>query len=122
MWMRTCVEAALPDASNVEADVQDVAVAHDVGLPLEPLLPLAGDLRVRAQFDQVAPVDDFAPDEAAGDVGVDRAGGIERGLAVAQRPRPRLLFAGGEERDQVERAGEPAGDVLERRLAAVAEC
>src|SRR5207248_6160999 len=24
--------------------------------------------------------------------------------------------------DQVERAGEPAGDVLERRLAAVAEC
>ena len=40
---------------------------------------------------------------------------------VAQRPRSRLLLAGGEERDQVERVAQPADDLLERRGAAVAE-
>ena len=55
------------------------------------------------QLDEVLPADHLAADEAAGDVGVDRLGGVERGLAVAERPRARLLVAGGEERDEVER-------------------
>ena len=55
---------------------------------------------MRARLDQVAPVDHLAADEAARDVGVDRLRGVERGLALAQRPGARLLLARGEERDQ----------------------
>ena len=40
---------------------------------------------------------------------------------VSQRPGARLLLAGGEERDQIERVAQPAHDLLERRGAAVAE-
>src|SRR3982750_4467214 len=44
---------------DVEPDVQDVAVADDIGLPLQPLLPVLRPLRVRAELDEVAPVDDL---------------------------------------------------------------
>src|SRR5262245_63074560 len=105
---------------HVEPDVQHVAVADDVGLALEALLPAARRFRVRARLDQVVPVDHLAADEAPGDVGVNRAGCVERRLAVAQRPGARLLLAGGEERDEVERVTEPADDLLERGAAPVA--
>ena len=62
-----------PVVLDVEADVQDVAVADDVGLSLEPLLALLRDLGVRAELDEVVPVDDLAADEPARDVRVDRA-------------------------------------------------
>ena len=39
----------------------------------------------------------------------------------AERPRARLLLAGGEERDQVERVAQPPHDLVQRRRAAVAE-
>ena len=68
----------------------------------------ARDLGVGAGLDEVLPVDDLAADEAAGDVGVDRGGRVERGLAAAERPGARLLLARGEERDQVELVAEPA--------------
>src|SRR5262249_37075714 len=106
-------------ALNVEADVQDIAVADDVRLALERLHPAACSLGVRARVDEVAPADHLAADEPARDVGVDRPGGVERGLPVAERPGARLLLARGEERDQVERVAEPADDLLERRGAAV---
>ena len=107
-------------ALDVEADVQHVAVLDDVGLPLEALPPVLCDLGMRAELDEVAPVDDLAADEAARDVGVDRTGRVERRLAVPQRPGARVLLAGREERDQVERACQPARDLVERRVAAVA--
>src|SRR5581483_10109088 len=97
------------------------AVPDDVGLAFEPLLSVLRDLGMRTELDEVAPVDDLAADEAAGDVGVDRLGGVERGLAVAQRPGASLLFAGGEERDQLQRVAQSAGHVVERRGAAAAE-
>src|SRR5581483_3273690 len=107
--------------SHVEADVEDVAVADDVRLPFEPLLALLRHLRVRAELDEVAPIDDLAADEATRDVGVDRLRRVEGCLAVPERPRTRLLLAGGEERDQVERLRKPRGDRVERRRAAAAE-
>src|SRR5258707_6117503 len=85
--------------SDVEADVEHVAVFDDVGLALEPLLAPARDLGVRAELDEVVPADHLAADEAACDVRADRRGGIDRRLAAAKRPRPRLLLASGEERD-----------------------
>jgi hypothetical protein len=108
-------------ASDVEADVQDVAVLDDVRLPLETLPAVLRHLGVRAELDEVAPADHLAADEAARDVGVDRRGRIERRLSLPERPRPRLLLARGEERDQVERRRQPARDLVERRGAAAAE-
>src|SRR5581483_1728818 len=46
---------------------------------------------------------------------------VERGLAAAERPGPRLLLPGGEERDQVERLRKLTNDRAERRLTAAAE-
>src|SRR5512141_2478535 len=106
---------------DVEADVQHVAVLDDVGLAFEPLLAMLRDLGVRAELDEVAPVDDLTANEAPGDVRVDRAGRVERGLAVAQRPRARVLLPRREERDQVERLRETAGDLVERRRAPITE-
>src|SRR3954470_18129979 len=48
--------------------------------------------------DEHVPADHLTADEAARDVGVDRLGRIERRLPLAERPRPRLLLARGEER------------------------
>src|SRR5437588_7038487 len=81
---------------DVETDIQHVAVADDVRLALQALLPAPGGLGVRAGVDQVLPVDHLTADEAAGDVRVDRPGSLNRRLPVAERPRARLLLTGGE--------------------------
>src|SRR5438105_15062287 len=98
--------ASLLSRSDVEADVQHVAVGDRIRLPLEALLTALRRLRVRARLDEVAPSDHLRADEAARDVGVDRLRGVERSLAAPQRPCARLLFARGEEADQVERLEE----------------
>ena len=98
---------------DVEADVHDVAVLDDVGLPLEPLEPPPRGLRMRAALEEIVPVDDLGADEAARDVRVDRLGGLERGLAVPERPRARLRVADREERDEPERVLETNDDVVE---------
>src|SRR5207253_3942009 len=102
------------DALDVEADVEDVAVLDDVRLPLEPLLALPRGLGMRARRDEIVPPQHLDADEAARDVGVDRGRRVERRLAAAKRPGPGLLLAGREERDQVERLGEPARHLAER--------
>src|SRR5262249_62164728 len=104
-----------------EADVEDVAVRDDVALPLQLLQAGAGRLRVGAETDKVVPAHDLAADEAARDVRVDRARGVEGGLALPQRPRAGLLLAGGEERDEAEPAGGPGGDRAHRRDASAAQ-
>src|SRR3954471_10118051 len=107
--------------SDVEAHVEDVAVLDDVRLAFELLLAGPRGLGMTAGRDEIVPAHDLAADEAAGNVRVDRLCSVERGLAAAERPGPRLLLARGEERDQVERLREPAHDLAERRLAAAPE-
>ena len=77
---------------------------------------MARRLGVRPALEQVVPADHLARMKPR-DVGVDRLGGLERGLAVTQRPRARLGLADGEERDQAERVFQPAHDLVERRRA-----
>src|SRR5207244_1233376 len=64
--------------SDVEADVQDVAVTDDVRLALQALDAPACGLGMGARVYEIAPVDHFAADEAARDVGVDRRRRVER--------------------------------------------
>src|SRR5215217_706691 len=101
--------------SDVEADVEDVAVLDDVVLRLEPLQPLPRGLGVRPGADEVVPADHLAADEAARNIRMNRARRLDRGRAAPQRPRPRLLLAGGEELDLVERVLQAPDDLLERR-------
>src|SRR5205823_6807200 len=108
-------------SSDVEADVEDVAVVDDVGLALETLLARPRGFRVAARRYEVVPAHHLAADEAAGDVGMDRLRGVERSLAAPERPGPCLLLACGEEGDQVERLSKPAYDLAERGLTAAAE-
>src|SRR5580765_5614892 len=107
--------------SDVEADVQDVAVLDDIGLAFESLLAVARGVGVRAGGDEVVPADHLATDEAPRNVGVDRARRVERRAAAAERPRARLLLARGEERHEIERLEEPPRDLADRRGATVAE-
>ena len=83
----------------------------------EALEAAARCLGVGPAFDQVVPADHLGPYEAVGDVGVNRSRRVERRQAVAERPRPRLLVAGREKADEVERGEEAADDILERRGA-----
>ena len=46
---------------------------------------------------------DLCPYESAGQVGVDGAGGIYRGLPLLQRPGPHLVGPDREEADEAER-------------------
>ena len=104
-------------ARGAEANVEDVAVLDDVGLPLEPLEALPGGLGVRAGGDEVVPADHLGADEAVGDVRVDRLGGLDRGAAPAQRPGTGFLVTRREEADEVERGEEPLHDLIQRRGA-----
>src|SRR5207248_1679572 len=110
-----------PSALDVEADVEDVAVLDDVRLPFQALLAGARSLGVAAGRDEIVPAHDLAADEAARDVGMNRLRRVDRGFPASERPGPRLLLAGREERDQVERLDQPAHNLAERGFAAAAE-
>src|SRR5919204_36414 len=66
--------------SELEADIEAVPVPAHIGLPPEPLAAPSGRLRVRTRLDEVVPANDLAADEAAGHVGVDGCGRVQRGL------------------------------------------
>ena len=82
----------LAGRAHVEADVEHVAVLDDVRLALEPLRPALRRLCVRAGIEQVVPADHLAADESAGDVGVDRAAGLDA-VWPSRRVQARVSFS-----------------------------
>src|SRR5690606_30993721 len=72
---------ALRKDSDVETEVHDVAVLHDVVLAFQP--PLARVLRalLALVLDEVLVGDDFGADEALLEIGVDDRGRLRRGGA-----------------------------------------
>ena len=95
--------------SDVEADVQDVAVGDDVGLALEALQAAARDLGVRAGRRRGpasrSTSQRMKPRAMSEWIAAAASSAV---CAAAQRPGARLLLAGGEERDQVERVARAA--------------
>jgi hypothetical protein len=86
--------------------VDHVAVCHDVLFAFQAQLGGFAALGFAAQLDQVLPAHDLGADEAALDVGVDLARGLLRAGAGADGPGAALVFARGEQRDQIdERVG-----------------
>src|SRR5437870_3088682 len=94
----------VPELLYVETDVEHVALADDVVTALDAEQAPRLGLVPAARIDQVLVPDDLRPDEPALEVGVDDAGGLRGGGAPADLPGPGLVLAGGQERDEVERA------------------
>src|SRR5574337_287752 len=82
--------------SDVEQEIQHVAVFDDVILPFGA--HLAGFLRAlfAAAGDEVVEGDGLRADEAALEVAVDHARRLRRGVADVDRPGAHLLRPGGE--------------------------
>src|ERR1700681_1344896 len=84
---------ALPGKSDVEAKFDDVAVAHDVILSLDPQFAGLARLGKRTERDQVVEMDGFGGDETALEIGMDHARGGRRLFAGVGGAGARLLFA-----------------------------
>src|SRR5262249_58195986 len=79
-------------------ELDDVAVAHDVVLALDPRLAGGTGGRDRARGDQVVVRHHLGLDEPALEIGVDHPGRLRRGGADGDLPSARLLRPGGQER------------------------
>src|SRR3954447_21787088 len=98
------VPSSAPWHSYVESDVEDVSVDDLVILALDPERAEVAGLRPGAGLEELVPVDDLGPDEAALEVGVDDARALGCLPPGTERRRPRLLLARGEEGTQAEHA------------------
>src|SRR5205807_882844 len=103
--------------SHVEADLEDVAVEHLVVLALDAEPTGVLGCLPRPEPEELVPTDHLRPDEAALQVGMDDPSALGRPGAGAERPRPRLLVAGREERAPAEEVMGGPGHAGERALA-----
>ena len=91
--------------SDVEQELDHVAVLHDVLLALGALQALGLDSGVIEVVGfQVAVADDAGADEAALEIAVDLTGGLRSLGALADGPGTALLLAVGQEGDEPSRS------------------
>src|SRR5947199_10246823 len=102
--------------SDVEAELDDVAVLHHVVLALDADLAPRTRLRHRSGVDEVVVGHDLRLDEPALEVGVDDARRLGRRPARADRPGPGLLRAGREEGLQTQSVEADPGQLVQARL------
>src|ERR1700676_3530764 len=77
--------------SDVEAEMHDVAFAHDVFLAFEPQSPRLARTGFAAVVDVILERDDLGTNETALEIGVNHTSGLRRGAADAHRPGPPLF-------------------------------
>src|SRR6516162_1588819 len=94
--MRNTESARVPE-------VHHLAIANHVFLSFQAQLGAMPRFSHAPRRDQVFVFHNFGANEPALDVGVDFARGIQSARAGRKRPRPALIFADGEERDQPEK-------------------
>src|SRR4029450_2498802 len=90
-----------PPPLYVEADVEHVALADDIGPGLGAGPALGAGGVPAAGGDQVVVGDHLGPDEALLEVGVDAAGRLGGGGAPADRPGPGPVAGGCARREEV---------------------
>src|ERR1700739_1598938 len=83
-------------SSAAVAEQDDVAFLNDVILPFQAHLGALAGGRHAARGEPIVPADDFGANEAALDVGVDRARGLLRVCAALDGPSANLGLACGE--------------------------
>src|SRR6266540_2240628 len=97
------LHSEFPEPSlHIKPEQHYVAVLHDVVLPLAAHFPGRARPLLAAVSDVVVVGDGLGADEAALEVAVNLPGGLGCAGAAVDRPGPRLLRPGGEERLQVE--------------------
>src|SRR5205807_7541926 len=82
-----------------EAEIDDVAVLHDVLLALEAHFTVVAARRHRPARNERVIGDDFRADETTGNVAVDFPGGKLRLRLARNRPGPALILADREKRN-----------------------
>src|SRR2546423_11880046 len=110
MYGRIRSYAARTSASDIEAEVNDVAVGDGIFLALEARFTGLLALRLAAVADEIVVGDDLGADESLLDVAVDLAGGLLRDGAAPDRPGADFVFARGQKAHQVE---QPVGGLHE---------
>src|SRR2546423_15169024 len=90
------------EGSNIEAEINHVAVPHDVIASLQARHAALAGGGIGAGGHQVIERGDLGADKAALHVAVDLPACLGRPGALAHRPPARLGLAGGKERDQPE--------------------
>src|SRR3954468_6266479 len=113
---RTSPSRTSQGISDVEPDLEDVAVLDLVVLAFDAELADFLGLVPRTEVEQLVPADDLGADEAALQVGVDHAGALGRLRTGAERPRPRLLVARRQERAQAQQEVRGASDARQHAL------
>ena len=103
----------LPRTSRREPEMHHVAVGDLVVLAFQPQLADVARARLAAALEVILIRDGLGADEAALEIGVDRARRLRRLRTFLDGPGARLLGAGGEEGDQMEeivaRPDDPGG-------------
>src|SRR6266849_778444 len=84
------------------AEQDYVPFLHLVLLPFQLDAPAFARRGQAPRGQQIVPADDFRFDEAALEIGVDSAGGLQRGGAAADRPCAALRLSAGVKRNQAE--------------------
>ena len=87
---------------DIETEMHDVAVLHDIILAFGPHLARVLGGLFAAQCDEIIIGDGLGADEAALEIGVDDARRLRRLGAAMHGPGPRFLGADGEEGDEIE--------------------
>src|ERR1700682_6055375 len=91
-----------PASSTAVPEQNDVAFLDDVLLAFEAHLRLLARRRKAPCRQKIVPANHFGADEAALDIGVNRAGCFLRAHAAFDRPGTHLGLARGEKRSQAE--------------------
>ena len=90
--------------SDVELEVDHVAVLHDVFLAFNAEVTVFAGLAHGAPLDQIVVAHNLGLDEAALEVGVDGASGLGGGVAGVNGPGATFLFVEGEKGAQAQQA------------------
>src|SRR5690606_23907709 len=114
-----CCQYPIPGRSrwlNVKPEMTEVAVLDDVVPAFQAHEPLLPGRLFRAGGHQILVGDDFGPDEAPFEVGVDDPGGLGRLRALPDGPGPHFPFPCCEESDKAQAPETAADDPLQARL------
>ena len=98
------------------ADVQDVAILHDVVLTFQSERAFGARVGFRTRFEKLIPADGFGADEMLFQIGVNRAGRFLREGVGGNLPGAAFILAGGEKRNQPEQLIRGADQAYESTL------